>query len=178
MARHVDQQQHNKLQLVQPWYSGVAVIQLHQKGGNHTYMPSNGTVAWHTCSCCKVFPHLLLHTVVCSWPFHTSRSSGHFLTKARCCHCQGMCMTCKEMTHMDFMVSWWPCLLNWSCAILLFEGFLCIYCFKDFTRPHAACISVILARPLLLFHFRSLSAINLTPDHCYKCVILFNFAIS
>jgi hypothetical protein len=33
--------QHNKLQSVQPWYSGVAVIQLHQEAGNHVYMPSN-----------------------------------------------------------------------------------------------------------------------------------------
>jgi hypothetical protein len=31
--------QHNKLQLVQLWYSGVAVIQLHQEAGNDAYMP-------------------------------------------------------------------------------------------------------------------------------------------
>jgi hypothetical protein len=33
--------QHNKLQLVQLWFSGVAVIQLSQEGGNRAYMTLN-----------------------------------------------------------------------------------------------------------------------------------------
>jgi hypothetical protein len=49
-----------------------------------------GMVAWHICSCCKAFPQLLLHSVVCTLSFHTSGSIGHFLTKAKSFHCQGM----------------------------------------------------------------------------------------
>ncbi|XP_023703222.1 zinc finger protein 665-like [Cryptotermes secundus] len=40
--------------------------------------------------CWKAFALLLLHSVVCPIPFHTSRNSGHFLAKAKHLHCQGI----------------------------------------------------------------------------------------
>jgi hypothetical protein len=49
-----------------------------------------GKIAWHICSCCKVFPCMLLHSVVFPLECHTSGSNSHFLTKAVCIYCQGM----------------------------------------------------------------------------------------
>jgi hypothetical protein len=41
------------------------------------------------------------------------------------------------------MVCGWPCLLNWPCSVLLFESFYMYWCFKGFSRPYAACLTVI-----------------------------------
>jgi hypothetical protein len=55
--------QHNKLQSVQPWYSGVAVILLYQEAGNHTYMHSNEAELPDTCAAVARCSHACFCTV-------------------------------------------------------------------------------------------------------------------
>jgi hypothetical protein len=55
--------QHKKLQSVQPWYSGVVVIQLHQEAGNHTYMHSNEAELPDTCAVIARCSHARFRTV-------------------------------------------------------------------------------------------------------------------
>jgi hypothetical protein len=79
------------MQSDQPWYSGVAVIQLHQEAGNHTYMHLNEAELPDTCAAVgEMFACLLLHSVVCPLECHTSGSSSHFLTIAKRFYCQEM----------------------------------------------------------------------------------------
>jgi hypothetical protein len=115
-----------------------------------------GTIAWHICSCCKVFSHLLLYSVVCPLPFHTSGSSSHFLTKAKCFHWQGMLH--GILGDDTWICSWYQgghaC---WTDAVLFFSLRLFIYIFWaiwSLSWCH------FLTLPLLLSHFRSLSTIG------------------
>jgi hypothetical protein len=57
--------QHNKLQSLQLWYSGVAVIQLHQEAGTHAYMPSNEAQLPDTYAIVARRSHTCLYTVWC-----------------------------------------------------------------------------------------------------------------
>jgi hypothetical protein len=58
--------QHNKLQLVQLCYSGVAVIQLHQEARNHAYMPSHEAQLPDTYAAVARHSHTFFCTVWCA----------------------------------------------------------------------------------------------------------------
>jgi hypothetical protein len=55
-------------------YSCVAVVQFHQEGGNHVYMPSNKAQLPDTCTCCEVY-HACFYTVWCAH-FHLTHPKG------------------------------------------------------------------------------------------------------
>jgi hypothetical protein len=78
-----------------------------------------GTVAWYM-HLLRGVPTLLLWSVVCCLQFYASRmtKAKHFIVKE-------CCMASMEVAHMDlFMVSKWPCLLNWLCTNPLLSHFV------------------------------------------------------
>jgi hypothetical protein len=115
-----------------------------------------GTTAWHIRSCCKAFPHLLLYSVVCPLPFHTSRSSVYFLTKAIRFHCQRMLHDILGDDSHGFVHG---IQLAMSVELMLCYSSLwgLLYIFY-WTICGLSCV-IFLTRPLLLYHFRSLSTI-------------------
>jgi hypothetical protein len=163
---------HNKLQSVQLWFSGVAVIQLPQEGGNRAYMPWNEAQSPDTYNSDAWCPHTCFYTV---WRIHY-----HFT------HPQGVPMfwqTCmfSLLRNVVWHARWKHGLVHGirvavsvDLTVLVFflSRFICII--SRISLGHIQHdLPSFLNSALISVSFYNLSNIDETPIQAYRCIILF-----